>query len=248
MVSRASAAVGKPERRETLVVNDDAPTVEVASAAPPPAAPSPKLKPASQKDEAAEEPAPAPPTKEPEPQDPEPAAEAPKAPEAAEAPVEPDSAAAAEPTAEEPPAEAPPAQVQSFAELLELARRKREPQLCHHLRCDVHLVSFEQGRIELRTTQSAPRDLLGSLTKKLGEWTGRRWVVSHSEKPGEPTLREQEEAAANAARQAVMAHPVVKAVLENFPGAEIQRISAADAVPGAETEPGRDSAGEEEES
>ena len=113
----ASAAVGKPERRETLVVNDDAPTVEVASEASAPAAPSPKLKPASQKDEApveepvepdsaaaaeptaeeppAEEPkdpAPAPPTKEPEPQEPEPPVESPKAPEAAE------------PTAEEPPA------------------------------------------------------------------------------------------------------------------------------------------------
>ena len=116
----ASAAVGKPERRETLVVNDDAPTVEVASEASAPAAPSPKLKPASQKDEApveepvepdsaaaaeptaeeppAEEPkdpAPAPPTKEPEPQEPEPPVEAPKAPEA-EPP--------AEPAAEEPPA------------------------------------------------------------------------------------------------------------------------------------------------
>ena len=85
----ASAAVGKPERRETLVVNDDAPTVEVASEASAPAAPSPKLKPASQKDEApVEEPAPAPPTKEPEPKEPEPPVEAPKAPEAAEAPVE----------------------------------------------------------------------------------------------------------------------------------------------------------------
>ena len=102
----ASAAVGKPERRETLVVNDDAPTVEVASEASAPAAPSPKLKPASQKDEApVEEPAPAPPTKEPEPQEPEPPVEAPKAPEAAEAPVEPDSAPAVKPTAEEPPAE-----------------------------------------------------------------------------------------------------------------------------------------------
>ncbi len=95
---------GTGQRRETLVVNDDAPTVEVASAASAPAAPSPKLKPANQKDEAAEEPAPAPPTKEPEPQEPEPPVEAPKAPEAAEAPVEPDAAAAAEPPAEEPPA------------------------------------------------------------------------------------------------------------------------------------------------
>ena len=101
----ASAAVGKPERRETLVVNDDAPTVEVASAASAPAAPSPKLKPASQKDEApVEEPAPAPPTKAPEPQEPEPPVEAPKASEAAEAPVEPD-ATAAEPAAEEAAAE-----------------------------------------------------------------------------------------------------------------------------------------------
>ena len=90
----ASAAVGKPERRETLVVNDDAPTVEVASEVSPPAAPSPKLKPASQKDEApVEESAPAPPTKEPKP--------------AAEAPVEPDAAPAAEPAAEEPTAEEP---------------------------------------------------------------------------------------------------------------------------------------------
>ena len=92
----ASAAVGKPERRETLVVNDDAPTVEVASAASAPAAPSPKLKPASQKDEApVEEPAPAPPTKEPEPP-----VEAPEAPEA----PQPEPASATEPTAEEPPA------------------------------------------------------------------------------------------------------------------------------------------------
>ena len=94
----ASAAVGKPERRETLVVNDDAPTVEVASEASAPAAPSPKLKPASQKDEApVKEPAP---TKEPEPQEPEPPVEA---------PVEPDSAPAVKPTAEEPPVEAPEA-------------------------------------------------------------------------------------------------------------------------------------------
>ncbi len=102
----ASAAVGKPERRETLVVNDDAPTVEVASEASPPAAPSPKLKPASQKDEApVAEPAPAPPTEEPEPKEPEPPVEAPKAPEPpVEAPVEPVSAAAAEQPTEEPPA------------------------------------------------------------------------------------------------------------------------------------------------
>ena len=124
----ASAAVGKPERRETLVVNDDAPTVAVASEASAPAAPSPKLKPASQKDEAPaveapvepdsapaaepmaeeppaeepKEPAPAPPTEEPEPQEPEPPVEAPKAPEAAEAPVEEPPAAPTKETAQTP--------------------------------------------------------------------------------------------------------------------------------------------------
>jgi DNA polymerase-3 subunit gamma/tau len=172
-------------------------------------------------------------------------------------------ALAAAPWEEEQPAEpqpetaegATPVRLESFAELLDLARDRRDPQLCHHLRCDVHLVSFEPGRIELRTTREAPRDLLGSLTKKLREWTGERWVVSHSEKPGDPTLREQEEAAASEARQAVMAHPVVKAVMESFPGAEIQRItSAPEADLGAnpEAEAGAASAaetgGEEEES
>ena len=163
-----------------------------------------------------------------------------------------DPAEAAPP--ERAPEESQTIRLESFAELMDLARDKRDPQLCHHLRCDVHLVSFEPGRIELRTTQEAPRDLLGSLTKKLREWTGERWVVSHSEKPGKPTLREQEEAAASETRQAVMAHPVVKAVMERFPGAEIQRITSAPQVnpeAGPEGEPGAASApetgGEEEE-
>ncbi|MEX2408943.1 MAG: DNA polymerase III subunit gamma/tau, partial [Rhodovibrionaceae bacterium] len=92
--------------------------------------------------------------------------------------------------------------------------------------------SFEPGRIELRTAEGAPRDLLGTLKSKLFEWTGERWSVSYSSEQGERTLQEQEEAQASQVRQEVLRNPVVKAVMDSFPGAEIQRISTSQTLPG----------------
>ena len=53
------------------------------------------------------------------------------------------------------------------------------------------------------------------------EWTGARWVVSVSSEPGAPTLREQQDEAEAVLRQAALADPLVKAVLETFPGARM---------------------------
>jgi len=113
---------------------------------------------------------------------------------------------------------------QSFAEVVALFDKRREALIRAHLSSHLHLVQFEPGRIEFRPTPGAPRDLANRLGQLLGEWTGTRWVVSVSSAEGEPTLREQEEQRDRALRSEVGAHPLVRAVLETFPGATIAAV------------------------
>jgi len=85
----------------------------------------------------------------------------------------------------------------------------------------VHLVGFAEGRIELRPRPEAPRDLASQLAAMLLEVTGRRWTISLSNEPGEPTLAEQSQALAADRHDAARAHPLVQAILAVFPQATI---------------------------
>jgi DNA polymerase-3 subunit gamma/tau len=149
---------------------------------------------------------------------------------------------------------------QNFAELIALFDQRREALIRSHLWSHVHLVAFEPGHIELRPREAAPRDLANRLGQLLGEWTGARWVIAVSQAEGAPTLAEAEAQQASAVRNEVAAHPLVRAVLDTFPGATIaavrERFSAAEpaaagsdeaapaedaeAGPGDETSPGED--------
>jgi DNA polymerase-3 subunit gamma/tau len=113
---------------------------------------------------------------------------------------------------------------QSFDEVVALFDKRREAVLRSHLAAHLHLVHFEPGRIEFRPAQGAPRDLANRLGQLLGEWTGTRWMIAISEAEGEPTLRQQQERREAELRNGVAAHPLVRAVLETFPGAAIAAV------------------------
>ncbi len=119
-----------------------------------------------------------------------------------------------------------------FPAVLALLRARRETILAGHLAGDVHLVRFEPGRIDLRPGAGAPRSFAGDLSRVLQAATGRRWVVSISREAGEPSLREQARAAAGREREEVMRHPLVRAVMDTFPGASLKQGSGT-AVPPA---------------
>jgi DNA polymerase III subunit gamma/tau len=133
---------------------------------------------------------------------------------------------------------------QSFAEVVALFDKRREPVIRSHLREHVHLISFEPGRIEFRPADGTPSNLANRISQLLGEWTGERWLVARSEAaPGEPTLREQEERRERDLRNEVVRHPLVQAVLETFPGATIAAIRERFAS--IEPEPGEPRSGSE---
>ena len=128
--------------------------------------------------------------------------------------------------------EAAPAgpRLQSFRDVAQLAVAQREALLHANLLHAVHLVRFApnadgSGTIELRPQPDAPRDLAPALAKLLLDATGHRWTIALSREQGEPTLAEQGEAADRARRANAAVHPLVRAILDAFPGAEIAAVS-----------------------
>lgn len=114
---------------------------------------------------------------------------------------------------------------ESFREVISLFAKHREAALCTNLRNNVHLVSFEPGRIELRPDDHAPRNLASHTAALLTNWTGNRWVVSISREEGAPTLVQQEEAIEQAAKDSVEALPLIQSIKTAFPGAKVSKVT-----------------------
>ncbi|MCW3477826.1 DNA polymerase III subunit gamma/tau, partial [Rhodovastum sp. RN2-1] len=128
--------------------------------------------------------------------------------------------AAAEPA----PAQAPGPRLASLRDVAALVAEQREPTLHGHLVHSVHLVRFAPPVIELRPEPDAPRDLAARVAAILQEATGTRWTIALSTAQGEPTLAEQGVAADTARRNAAAEHPLVRAILDTFPGARIEAV------------------------
>ena len=116
---------------------------------------------------------------------------------------------------------APVRTLSDFADLIALAAEKRDIAIKSALERDVRLVRFEDGRLEIGLEASASKTLVGELSQKLHEWTGRRWVAIVSAEPGPPSLRAQAEMRKAELKDGVRGDPLVQAVLARFPGAEI---------------------------
>ena len=129
-------------------------------------------------------------------------------------------------TAPMPEAQSAPAalRIASFPELVALAGEKRDLLTKAALEADVRLVRIEDGRLEVTLERSAARTLINDLSRKLEQWTGRRWTVIVSNEAGQPTLRSQNEVQKNQRDRAAEADPRVKEVLARFPGAKVVEV------------------------
>ncbi len=126
--------------------------------------------------------------------------------------------------------------LQSFEDLVALAAERRDIGIKSALERDVRLVRFEDGRLEFSLEPSAQRALIGELSKKLTDWTGRRWMVIVSAEQGQPSLYAQALTRKAELKDGVRADPLVQAVLTRFPGAEIVDVRATADVSGAPEE------------
>jgi DNA polymerase-3 subunit gamma/tau len=111
-----------------------------------------------------------------------------------------------------------------FEDLVALANEKRDIAMKIALERDVRLVRFEDGRLEFNAARGASPHLAQDLSKRLNEWTGRRWIVALSSEEGAATIKEIADAQKAETLTGVRADPLVRAVLEKFPSAEIVAV------------------------
>jgi DNA polymerase-3 subunit gamma/tau len=124
-----------------------------------------------------------------------------------------------------PRASAPAApQLAKFEDIVALAGAKRDLQTKHAIETFVRPVSMQEGRLEISLAEGAPAGLVQSLSAKLQEWTGKRWFVTLSAEGGAPTVGEQRAASQSALERDARKDPLVEAVLQRFPGAEIVSV------------------------
>ena len=141
------------------------------------------------------------------------------------------AAPANEPVARSAEAEVPVRALKNFEDVIALAAEKRDLAVKSALERDVRLVRFEDGKLEIALETSARPTLVGELSKKLNDWTGRRWMVAVSAEPGAPSLRAQAEIRKAELKDGVRADPLVQAVLARFPGAEIVDVRPPPGAP-----------------
>ena len=135
--------------------------------------------------------------------------------------------ASARPQMIEPAAQAqaaPALRITSFPQLVALAAEKRDLMTKAALEADLRLVRIEDGRLEVAMERNAARTLVNDLSRKLEQWTNRRWTVIVSNEPGQPTLRSQMEVEKNQRERAAESDPRVKEVLARFPGAKVVEV------------------------
>lgn len=117
----------------------------------------------------------------------------------------------------------------TFEDMIALFAKNGEPLLHAYLVNNVHLVKYEIGKISLRVSDDGPRDLAQNLSRCLNDWTDRAWFIEASQEEGAPTLQQQRDAEVAARHAAAVAHPLVQAALEAFPGSKVAEVrSVAD--------------------
>jgi DNA polymerase-3 subunit gamma/tau len=125
------------------------------------------------------------------------------------------------------PVEAPAASgpvLATFRDVAAFVKDQREAMLHAHLLHSTHLVRFAPPVIELRTEPEAPRDLAPKLAALLSNATGERWTIALSTTEGEPTLAAQGNAADAVRREEAADHPLIRAIMDAFPGARIDSV------------------------
>jgi DNA polymerase-3 subunit gamma/tau len=136
---------------------------------------------------------------------------------------EPQLAMTAVPLRPEPEAPEPQPFPADFPALVRLFEDNREPLLAQKLHDEARLVRYAPPLLDIAIRGQRP-DFAQQVMKSLELWTGARWTVSISDESAASTLREAELAAEAAARDAVLADPLVTALFDNFEGARLVKF------------------------
>jgi len=118
----------------------------------------------------------------------------------------------------EPPLLAMP---KDFPALIQLLADNGKPHVAQQLHDYAGLISYAPPKMVLRPVKPLPGEFARDLAAVLRKLTDAAWEIEMSDAPSEPSLLQQEQAAAHAARDEILNAPMVQAVRSAFPDAEL---------------------------
>jgi DNA polymerase III subunit gamma/tau len=118
---------------------------------------------------------------------------------------------------------------QNYAELVALAGEKRDLIVKHALEASLLPIAFGESRLEVALVEGADPGIIQTLSARLKAWTGRNWMITvSSQAPAGPTLRQREQQRQRDELDAAHEDPLVRAILETFPGARVANVKLRD--------------------
>jgi DNA polymerase-3 subunit gamma/tau len=120
----------------------------------------------------------------------------------------------------------------SYLDLVALAREKRDIVLVTALENQMRPVAFREKSIEVALVEGTDPGVIQILSARLKQWTGQTWGVSVSTRPAAgPTLRDVKNERQEAELAAAKSDPLVKAILDMFPGSSVKVTTREEQVP-----------------
>lgn len=109
-----------------------------------------------------------------------------------------------------------------FAGLIDMLIAGKKPLFAQQLHDFTGLVRYAPPDLTLRATRPLPSDFTRDLGHALKTLTGANWQVMMSDEAAAPSLLDQAKQQEDAARNAVLAQPMVVAAMAAFPDAELE--------------------------
>ena len=118
----------------------------------------------------------------------------------------------------EPPLLASP---KDFPALIGLLADNGKPHVAQQLHDYAGLIAYDPPKLVLKPVKPLPGEFARDLAAALKKLTDVAWEIEMRDAPSEPSLLQQEQAAAEAARDEILNAPMVAAVRSVFPDAEL---------------------------
>ena len=97
-------------------------------------------------------------------------------------------------------------------------------ELKYDLEKNVSLVKFSNGQLEFSLNENINKNFIKNLSKKLFNWTGKRWIISLSKEKGYPTYQEIKLEKKQTQLDGAVKTNVYKEMLEAFSDAKLISI------------------------
>ena len=99
-------------------------------------------------------------------------------------------------------------------------------QLKYDLEKNVSLVKFSKGQMEFSFNENIDKNFIKNLSKKLFDWTGKRWIITLSKEKGQPTYNETKLKKKQTQLDEEIKTNVYKKMLEAFSDAKLITVEA----------------------